>query len=138
MSDQMITSAEEFVALRTSDDQDRYLQAAHDTAPEAVWLDVITRFPDMREWVAHNKTVPLSILVILANDTDSRVRDMVAMKRKAGPVLLEKLARDPDGGARHSVACNRKTPVSVLHILAHDQETFIAETAKRRLSDGRS
>jgi len=28
----------------------------------------------MRSWVAHNKTVPLSILEILRHDTDEQVR----------------------------------------------------------------
>ena len=55
----MIGSAEEFVRLRSSSNLIDYQRAAHDDAPDAVWLDVIQRFPDYRFWVAHNKTVPV-------------------------------------------------------------------------------
>jgi hypothetical protein len=34
----------------------------------------------MRFWVALNKTVPVSVLEILANDPDEKVRDMVLRK----------------------------------------------------------
>ncbi len=77
----MIGSAEEFVRLRTSDDPAEYNRAARDQATESTWRDVIERFPDMRFWVAHNKTVPLSVLEILRQDPDDRVRDMVTSKR---------------------------------------------------------
>jgi hypothetical protein len=43
-----------------------------------VWLGVIRDYPDMRFWVAQNKTVPVSILGVLAADDDQRVRSMVA------------------------------------------------------------
>jgi hypothetical protein len=76
----VIESAEEFVRLRASTDPDEYLRAAHDEAADATWRDVITRFPDMRFWVAQNKTVPLSILHELRNDPDERVRSMVRAK----------------------------------------------------------
>jgi hypothetical protein len=45
----MIASAEEFVALRTSEDPEEYNRAAHDEAPEEVWWDVIRRFLVMRK-----------------------------------------------------------------------------------------
>jgi hypothetical protein len=47
------------VRLRTSDRIEEYWRAAEDEAPLAVWRGVVTRFLEMREWVAHNKTVPL-------------------------------------------------------------------------------
>ena len=72
----MIESAEEFIRLRGSGDPAEYGRAAHDQAPDGVWLDVIRRFPEYRFWVAHNKTVPVSILRILAADSDERVRGM--------------------------------------------------------------
>jgi hypothetical protein len=77
----VIRSAEEFVCLRTSDDPDEYGRAAHDEASEDTWRDVVERFPDMRFWVAQNKTVPLSILETLRHDPDERVRSMVRAKR---------------------------------------------------------
>lgn len=92
----MIQSAEQFVRLRSSEDPAEYHRAAHEEADVAVWLDVIDRYPDMRFWVAHNKTVPLVILELLASDPDVRVRSFVATKRKIGIDLLEKLALDED------------------------------------------
>jgi hypothetical protein len=76
----MIRSAEEFRRLRESDNPDEYWRAAHEEAPLDVWLEVIRRWPDMRFWVAHNKTVPLSVLEVLVNDPDEKVRDMVLRK----------------------------------------------------------
>jgi hypothetical protein len=73
----VIASAEEFVRLRTSDDPADYGRAAHDEATEETWREVIKRFPEMRFWVAQNKTVPLNILEELRMDPDERVRSMV-------------------------------------------------------------
>lgn len=77
----VIESAEEFVRLRISDDPAKYNRAAHDEASESTWREVIERFPDMRFWVAQNKTVPLSVLEILRQDPDDKVRHMVTSKR---------------------------------------------------------
>ena len=46
----MITSAEQFVYLRESEDRSEYHRAAHEEAPLDVWLDVITRYPEMQQW----------------------------------------------------------------------------------------
>src|SRR5437870_4898487 len=77
----MIESPEEFRRLRESENRDEYLRAAHDEAPLEVWMEVVRRWPDMRFWVAQNKTVPLSVLEVLVNDPDEKVRDMVLRKR---------------------------------------------------------
>lgn len=77
----MIESADEFVRLRSSEDPAEYQRAAREEAAESTWLEVIDRFPDMRFWVAQNKTVPLSVLEILRHDADERVRSMVTSKR---------------------------------------------------------
>lgn len=74
----MIESAEEFVRLRTSKDPADY---EREECAEATWLDVIERFPDMRFWVAQNKTVSLSVLEVLRTDDDERVQWMVRRKR---------------------------------------------------------
>jgi hypothetical protein len=76
----VIESADEFIRLRTSDDPAEYRRAAHDEGSESTWRDVIERFPDMRFWVAQNKTVPLSILETLRTDPDEQVRSMVRAK----------------------------------------------------------
>ncbi len=129
----MIESAEEFVRLRESEDPDEYQRAAHEPASEAVWFEVVERYPEMRKWVAHNKTVPLSVLAVLASDPDSDVRDMVAMKRKVGPELLSRLAGDSHEGVRQSVATNAKTPREILERLANDPDEDIREAAQGQL-----
>ena len=129
----MIESADEFQRLRTSEDPAEYRRAAYEEATEAVWLDVIARFPEMRVWVAHNKTVPLSILHVLAGDEDRRVRSMVALKRKLDIELFTRLARDQDDSVRSTIAANPKIPHEVLVILSRDAEPFVADKAAARL-----
>ena len=55
----MMESASEFVRLRTSENPVEYHRAAHDVASDEVWAEVITSYPEMAEWVAHNKTISL-------------------------------------------------------------------------------
>ena len=129
----MITSADEFVRLRTSDEPQDYARAASEEADDAVWLDVIQRYGEMRVWVAHNKTVPITILRVLASDGDPRVRGMVAMKRKLDAELFALLATDGDAGVRHSIACNANAPRDVLTSLSMDEAGFVAEAAALRL-----
>ena len=130
----MITNAEEFVRLRSSTNPDEYRRAAHEPAPESVWHDIITRYPEMRSWVAQNKTVPIAILDRLSSDADPHVRTMVAMKRKLPAPLQVRLAHDPDSGVRYQLACNAKATRNVLQILAADSERFIRERAQQRLT----
>ena len=94
----VIDSADEFVRLRTSADSAEYQRAAHDEAAERTWREVIARFPEMRFWVAQNKTVPLSVLEDLRTDTNERVRSMVRSKgvwRRAHPEDAKRLG-DPE------------------------------------------
>ncbi len=129
----MIRSAQEFYRLRTSSEPKDYTRAASEPAEEAVWLDVIESYPEMRFWAAQNKTVPLSVLRMLARDEDSRVRSMVAMKRKLDEDSFVLLASDRDAGVRHHVACNPKTPIVVLQRLSQDPEPFVAVRALENL-----
>ena len=39
------------------------------------------RFPDLRLWVAHNKTVSLEVLEVLRYDADEKAQSMVRLKR---------------------------------------------------------
>nr|WP_307878672.1 hypothetical protein [Acinetobacter seifertii] len=104
----MINSAEEFVLLRTSKARNEYSRAAHEEAPDFVWMDIISRFSEMREWVAHNRTVPLNILEILARDMNESVRATLASKRKLSPELFDLLSQDMSESVRERVACNKK------------------------------
>lgn len=134
----MIESAEEFVRLRTSEIMEEYDRAAHDEAPESVWLDVIARYPDMREWVAHNKKIQLSILEILAGDESWRVRLTVATKRKLSEELIARLSSDSDESIRAQIARHPKAPLAVVQKLAKDQEALVREVAERVLASNNS
>lgn len=103
----VIASAEEFVRLRTSDDPAEYNRAAQDEASESTWREVIARFPDMRFWVAQNKTVPLSVLEILRHDSDDRVRHMVTSKRSWARAHPDDTTRPQ--GLENSRAKNRRS-----------------------------
>jgi hypothetical protein len=129
----MIESAIQFITLRSSTMLDEYQQAANDAAPIEVWLQIIEQYPEMRKWVAHNKTVPIAILEILAQDPDPRVRATVAAKRKAGQAILQQLAQDPDESVRMQVAINANTPSEILHQLLNDRWERIVEIIKERL-----
>ena len=82
---------------------------ASEPAELAVWLDVLENYPEARAWVAHNQTVPLEVLSILAGDPSQRVRFMVSMKWKLPPDILARLAADPDDSVRLRVARRRNT-----------------------------
>jgi len=128
----MIESAEQFRSLRESADVEECHRAAHDEAALEVWLDIIARMPDMRFWVAQNKTVPIMVLEQLAGDPDCRVRDMVARKRKIPESLQIKLATDTDPTVRCALATNANLTQSALAILVNDLDKLVIETARRR------
>ncbi|VXA57566.1 conserved hypothetical protein [Acinetobacter proteolyticus] len=129
----MIKSAEEFILLRNSETRDEYMRAAYENASDLVWIEVISRFPEMREWVAYNKTVPLNILEALARDENESVRATVAMKRKLSPELFDLLSRDNSEEVRHRIACNIKTPIYILKMLTNDPIMFVREAALKRV-----
>lgn len=131
----MINSAEEFILLRNSETRDEYIRAASEDASDLVWIDVISRFPEMREWVAYNKTVPLNILEILARDENESVRAAVAMKRKLSPELFDLLSRDSSEEVRHRIACNKKSPIYILKTLTNDPIMFIREAALKHVEN---
>lgn len=130
----MIESAAEFIRLRTSSAKDDYERAAHDEAPLPVWWDLVKNHPDMKSWVAHNKTVPMEILDALSKDKASEVRHAVARKRKVTREIFERLARDPDEGVRLAVAYNVSTPDTVLQLLVDDSWEQVAVKARARLA----
>ncbi|WP_348953843.1 hypothetical protein [Amycolatopsis melonis] len=128
-----ILSADEFVRLRYAEDPEDYRRAASESAPLAVWLEVIERYPDARVWVVRNKTVPMEILEDLVDDSDVRVRYAVAMKRKLTPMLLAHLALDEDESIRLRVAMHRNTSRETLEYLRNDSWDRVRETVRKRL-----
>jgi hypothetical protein len=127
-----IRSAAEFSRLRRSEDPADYHRAAHENASMDVWRDVISNYPDLRLWVAHNKTVPIAVLAMLAADPDPEVRNMVSLKHKLTPELLEILAGDADALVRANVARHPKVPQSVLDRLALDKSRVVREIVALR------
>jgi hypothetical protein len=130
----VIESADEFMRLRVSDDPADYHRAAHEAASIDVWRQLIEDHPEMRRWVAHNKQVPLSILRVLARDSDNEVRWWVASKRKHDRGLFEMLAADQDPTVRHRIALNARTPTDIRERLACDADDCVRAAAAARLA----
>ena len=130
----MITSAQEFVALRTSDDPAEQSRATYDEAELGVWLTVVDTYPDMRRWVAHNKTVPHEVLERLASDPDPAVRWTVASKRKLDDALLRRLATDADDTVRARVARHHRTSAAMLEAMLEDDAWTVRQAAQEALA----
>jgi hypothetical protein len=133
----MISSAEEFVQLRRSEDQEEYSRSSQEEASIEVWSAVLDNYPDMAFWVAQNKTVPYEILEVLASHSDGRVRSMVASKNKLKEALLLKLASDKDDSVRMSVARHKKATVDVLNQLKNDSWEEISIVALERIKSAK-
>src|ERR1017187_4988954 len=112
----MINSAKEFVDLRTSERPDDYLRAARESAPLEVWFDIVGKYPEMKVWVARNKTVPMQVLEQLAVDVDPRIRVAVAMKNKLSKDLMLTLSKDSDSSVRERIAYNKNASDDVLRL----------------------
>jgi hypothetical protein len=130
----MISSAEEFIALRTSELKSEYDRAAKEEAPIAVWREIIIKHPNFRRWVSHNKTVPLEILEELCI-YDSTIRQSVARKRKLSPPMFEMLSRDVSDVVRVAIAANRKTPIAILERLLTDPDKDVVSVVRLNLDD---
>ena len=129
----MIRNAQEFVELRTSEKPEEYLRAANEAAEISVWLEVINTYPEMKKWVAHNKTVPVEVLQKLARDPDPNVRAVVAAKNKLTPDLIELLREDSDPAVKHRIAYNKNADIETLRMLVNDAETSVSEAAQAQL-----
>jgi hypothetical protein len=130
----MIESAEEFAKLRRSDSHAEQARASEEEASLDVWLEVVEKFPELREWVAQNKTVPIEVLEKLAQDASVQVRCVVASRRKLTPELRSQLAKDTDSSVRERVAYNAKCEIDILRSLAADSESFVREAATKKLA----
>ena len=129
----MIESVEEFYRLRNSEDPEEYKRAANEEAPIEIWYEVLERFPDLKVWVIHNKTVPEELLRLLSTDSDSSVRRRVADKRKCPVDILAKLAKDSDEAVRLRVACNPKVTREILETLTTDSWDEVVIVSQNRL-----
>lgn len=129
----MIQSAEEFVKLRLSQNKEEYRRASIEPASEEVWLEVIQKYPEMRTWVAHNKTVPRKILEILSEDIDVEVRRTVASRRSASEEILYKLSSDTSELVRLTVLRNPNVSKKILQKLLSDTKKYVVDEASEAL-----
>jgi hypothetical protein len=129
----MIKSAEEFVKLRSSEKPEEYNRAAWEEAPIEVWRDVISQYPDYKEWVVHNKTVPLVILSELIHDEDVRVREFIATKRKLTLEMQLILARDSSEDVRARLLFNPKLREETKELLKNDPSKFVRQLYEEKL-----
>ena len=128
----MITTAHEFKRLCESTNPEEYCRSATDEAPLEVWREIVDDMPEMRFWVAQNKTVPIEILDLLAMNSDAQVRDMVARKRKITESTAIRLASDPDETVRAALATNAKLTDVVRNILLNDQSPLVQNAIAKR------
>jgi hypothetical protein len=129
----MITSAEEFYKLRTSDNPEEYIRAAWDEAPIEVWRDILEKYEEMHFWVAQNKSVPIEILDVLSDSCEWRVRHMIGSKNRITENLQMKLSNDKEVLVRRSIVSNKKTVLRVLQVLANDEDEEIRSLARDRI-----
>lgn len=99
-------------------------------------MELVANHPDMRFWVAFNRTVPADVLRQLAKDADWRVRDKVAGRSDTPADVLGELAKDAHDAVVSSVAGNPSTPEEALLILAAHPWDQVSDTARRLLADG--
>lgn len=130
-----ITSVEEFIRLRLSEDSAERERSAWATMPLPVWEQLVREHPDMRFWAAHNRSCPPQILARLVRDDDWRVRSRVSSRRDCPAHLLEELAGDPHDGVRNTVATHRHSPRSAVVRLMDDPWVVIAEAARSRIAN---
>ena len=130
----MIRSAEEFARLRRSNDSAEYRRSATDSAADEVWIEVIERFPDLRQWVAHNRTISERVMERLAVDPDEQVRWRIASKKAVPSHVLTELATDPSEMVRVQVLRHRRLPLEALETLCTDPVATIRTDALYRLN----
>ena len=104
----MIKTAEEFKKLRSSENLDEQRRAGVEDASIETWQEVIQKYPELKEWVIYNKTIPLEILNQLSKDSNSEIRSEVARKRKIDSEIFDRLKIDQDENVKLSLFYNRK------------------------------
>ena len=128
----MITSAEEFIKLRTSEIPEEYHRSAHEGAADEVWLTLINDYPDMLKWVAHNKTISDEIIRELFKTNDLEVKYVLAQKRKTPQDVLAQLCKDLDEGIRLRVALHPKLSDELYSVLENDEWEQVRDAIKER------
>lgn len=130
----MIESAKEFIKLRHSECQEEYQRAGFEEATHETWLELIENYPDMKIWVARNRTISVDIMRILSDDKDAIVRSAIASKHTLPQDLFIKLAQDKEETVRNTIVFNKKTPLNILQkISKEDPSEFIRNQALEKI-----
>lgn len=130
----MIDNANEWIRLRVSDDPEENQRAANETVPLAVWMQIHARAPELRPFIAYNRTSPLEMLERLASDANWIVRHAVAERIDASEALLRELADDVNEKVRVCIAANPSTKRDVLQYLSRvDGSDAVRARASARL-----
>ncbi|MGS2871677.1 hypothetical protein [Enterobacter huaxiensis] len=135
----MINSPEEFIELRNSDVSAKYNRTGTEEAPISVWNDLIEKHPEMRVWVARNRTIPREIIGRLSKDNDPIVRDAICSKYPLDMDIYLLLSKDSDEGIRARLTYNKGLPLAILKEMSeNDPSDFVRSQAldkyKQRVS----
>lgn len=134
----MIESAEEFKMLRESNVFEEYNKSANDNASIDVWISIIKKYPELKHWVIHNKTIQLNILELLARDERPEIRADVARKRKIiNTEVFNILAKDHDENVRLALANNTNITIDKINSIVMsdiDSEWFRSKIDERKKS----
>ena len=134
----MISSAEEFKKLRTSKSVEEQRLSTLESADIKVWYDVIQKFPDLKEWVIHNKTIQIEILEYLATDEDQKIRYAIAKKRKINKKIFDLLKTDSDETVRHALISNNGLTMELKQeIKVEDSEWLRSQLVEKIFNDNK-
>lgn len=129
----MINSPEEFIELRNSNTPAEYSRAGMESAPITVWYELIEKHPEMRVWVARNRTIPREIIDCLSKDSDPLVRNAICSKYPLDIDIYLLFSKDSDEGIRSRLTFNKKLPLSILKEMSeNDPSEFVRSQAKNR------
>lgn len=129
----MINSPEEFIELRNSDIPAEYNRAKIEGASIEVWFDLIERYPDMRVWVARNKTIPREIIACLSKGSNPIVRHAICSKHPLDTDKYLLFSQHPDESVRSRLTFNKKLPLSILKEMSEkDPSEFVRSQALDR------
>jgi hypothetical protein len=134
----MIKNVEEFLKLTQSSIKEEQDRAIHDSTDLQTWIDVISKYPHLKEWVIHNKTIQIEILEVLAQDTDPDIRGQVARKRKINEFIFKILSIDPDENVRYSLISNTKLSLEKLKEIKVDDSPWLTKALKEKLTNASS
>jgi len=94
-----IKSADEYKICAQSDDENEFAKI-NDEAADEVWVDILSKYPELSRLVVANSTISLNILSHLSRDGDWMARCDVATKRRISREIFERLAYDVHSGVR--------------------------------------